>query len=108
MPWVKGQSGNANGRAKGRRVRITERFLRDLELVWREKGRDALYAAAETEPAQFAKLAQGLLPKDTNLTVTHELSNSFKAALLAAQHTISGAETVIDVTPEPADYAKPL
>src|SRR5574338_1229888 len=106
MPWVKGQSGNANGRAKGRRVRITERFLRDLELVWREKGRDALYAAAETEPAQFAKLAQGLLPKDVQHSHIHELSSSFAAAIRAAQHTISGDEAVIDVTPEPADDAK--
>ena len=111
MPWVKGQSGNANGRVKGRRVRITERFLKDLECVWRDEGEAALRKAAQEEPAQFAGIVVKLLPRDTHVSVTHELSSQFIAAIRNANlalPTTGSADTINGSAEHIADEAKPL
>ena len=107
MPWVKGQSGNPKGRHGGKREKITAAYLNDALAVWRKHGRAALEAAAIQEPAQYVAAMTRLLPKDAQLTVTHEWSDTFLRAIRAAQSTPSVGE-IVDVTPEAIPEAKLL
>jgi hypothetical protein len=92
MPWVKGQSGNPKGKHANKRERVSAAYLNDLNAVWRSHGRAALEKAAIEEPAQFAALVSRLLPKDTQVSVTHGLSEGFLAAIRNAndQRTLRG------------------
>src|SRR6516162_7397078 len=61
------------GRAKGTRNKISEAFLKDLHAEWERSGPDTLKILAKEDPASFAKLALGILPKEfsgeTGITV---------------------------------------
>src|SRR5262249_11005904 len=61
------------GRAKGTRNKISEAFLKDLHAEWERSGPDTLKILAKEDPASFAKLALGTLPKEfsgeTGITV---------------------------------------
>ena len=53
-----------SGRQKGTRNRLTESFLKDLHSEWQRSGPAVLKVLAIEDPASFAKLAQGLVPKE--------------------------------------------
>ena len=101
MPWVKGQSGNPKGKHANKRERVSAAYLNDLNAVWRSHGRAALEKAAVEEPAQFAALVSRLLPKDTQVSVTHGLSEGFLAAIRNAndQRQLRHA-TIIENVPD--------
>jgi hypothetical protein len=72
--WFKpGVSGNKNGRPRGSRSRINEKFLGALERIWDEHGEDAMAKAALGEPMQFVKMVAGLLPSkvESSLQITN-------------------------------------
>jgi hypothetical protein len=50
-----GQSGNPKGRPQGSRNKLSEDFLADLHDAWKAFGREALMAAAWTEPVSFVR-----------------------------------------------------
>ena len=107
MTWVKGQSGNPTGRT-GTRNRLTERLVKELDRDFRKNGARAIQKCREEHPEQYLAILTRLLPKDAQLTVTHELSQGFMRAIQAAQHTTSSEMPIIDVTPERVDDANPL
>jgi hypothetical protein len=83
MPFVKGVSGNPNGRPKGAKDRLSELFLRDVLADWERHGTSALKAVRESDPASYCLMIVKLLPKDTTLNV------SASQALLDALRAIS-------------------
>jgi hypothetical protein len=62
--WVKGVSGNAAGRPAGSRQRIAEKLVADIADIWETHGEAVLRHLATNEPAKFATIAYGLLPRD--------------------------------------------
>lgn len=81
MTWVKGQSGNPGGRRPGRRMKLTGKFLDDVELEWRKHGKKVLEAVRLNNPRDYmnmtAKIVMGLMPKDVdvNQSIVAELKN---------------------------------
>jgi hypothetical protein len=52
------------GRKLGTRNKLSERFLKDLHDEWERSGSDCLKILAKEDPASFAKLAVGILPRE--------------------------------------------
>ena len=63
------------GRKLGVRNKLSERFLKDLHDEWERSGSASLKILAKEDPATFAKLALGILPKEftgeSGVTVHH-------------------------------------
>jgi hypothetical protein len=72
-PWQPGQSGNPAGRPIGSRQKIAEAIIRDIAAEWERSGAGVLERMARDEPAKFAQLAAGLVPKDILLSVTQRV-----------------------------------
>jgi hypothetical protein len=53
-----------SGRKIGVRNKLSEKFLKDLHSEWERSGEAALKILAKEDPATFAKLALGVLPKE--------------------------------------------
>ena len=77
--WKPGQSGNPNGRPKGVRNAISERFLLDLSTVWNKAtkdgsttGLDVIQRVADTEPGKLLAAMVQVLPKDFQVNVTQD------------------------------------
>lgn len=111
MTFQPGHSGGGNRR--GKRDKITQAFLNDLELVWREDGAAALKAAAKDKPAEFAKMVASLLPRqveierplaDMNDDELAQLVDTIREALAAAKPPGSGAEVPAEPQP-PSDVS---
>lgn len=79
MPWVAGQTGNPNGRPKGKRDQIGRKLLTDLNRYWQKYGEKAIQDAHEHNPAKFLQIVASLLPRDATLTLN--VSNEFIEAL---------------------------
>ena len=67
--WLKGTTGNANGRPLAARQRISEKLLADLATVWEAHGESVLSRLAIEEPGKLAQIAYGLLPRDVFISV---------------------------------------
>lgn len=78
-------TGNAKGRPKGSRNKLSEEFLSDLLVEWRENGPTALKAAALEKPVEFCKMVANLLPKQ--IQIKDELSD-FTDEQLAALNAL--------------------
>jgi len=64
-----GQSGNPAGRPVASRQKIAEQLLADIKVVWEERGLAVLRTLASEDPASFARIAYGLIPRDIFLQV---------------------------------------
>ena len=65
-----GQSGNPKGRPQGSRNKLSEDFLADLHDACKAFGREALMAAAWTEPVSFVRVVASLMPRELEATIT--------------------------------------
>ena len=68
-----GESGNPAGRPLSSRHKITEAIIRDISGAWQTHGAQVLDRLAVEDPATFAKLAVGLVPKDVLLSINAKL-----------------------------------
>ena len=67
------QSGNPAGRPLGARHKITEAIIQDISGAWQTQGPQVLNRLAVEDPATFAKLAVGPVPKDVLLSINAKL-----------------------------------
>ena len=84
IPWKPGQSGNAKGRPRGSRNKLTEDFFRDLCDAWQAYGKPALMTVAWTHPLEFVRVVAQLMPKDVDVTVTNIRAERMKSSELEA------------------------
>jgi len=101
--WSKGQSGNPAGRPQSSRQRIAERLIADITDKWETHGSAVLEHLACNEPAKFAQIAYGLVPKDVFLSVAQQppgnLSPESWQALTGVLDAIQAAQIGADVQP---------
>jgi hypothetical protein len=64
-----GPSVNPKGRGMTNRQRIAESLIADLAATWQEHGQAVLQKLAIGDPAKFATIAFGLLPRDVFVQV---------------------------------------
>ena len=76
--WQPGQSGNPSGRPIGSRQKIAEAILREIAAEWERSGARVLELMARDEPAKFAQLAAGLIPREALLTVAQRLPGNLE------------------------------
>jgi hypothetical protein len=74
--WL--SSGNPQGRPLGSRHRIAEAIIRDIAAEWERSGAGVLERMARDEPAKFAQLAAGLIPREAMLTVAQRLPGNLE------------------------------
>jgi Family of unknown function (DUF5681) len=67
--WQPGESGNIAGRRPGSRQKIAEALLKDIADVWSRRGGEVLEKLANDDPAALAKIAAGLLPRESLIDV---------------------------------------
>jgi hypothetical protein len=68
--WFKpGQSGNAAGRPRGAKSKLSERFLEDLRSSWEKFGAQALERCALESPDQYCRIVAGLQPREIDIGV---------------------------------------
>ena len=68
--WKPGQSGNPKGRPKGARVKLADRFLKDLQADWKVNGKDVIQKVREKHPDQYLKIVASIVPKDYRVDVS--------------------------------------
>jgi hypothetical protein len=95
--WLPGQSGNALGRPKGARNRLSEHFLTTFGQDFEQHGIEVIERVRSERPHDYLKIAVTLLPKQAELE-THtrprelcELSNTELMDLL-----LEGTDKVVD------------
>jgi hypothetical protein len=70
--WKPGVSGNPKGRGLTNRQKIAEKLISDIADKWETHGAAVLEHLATNEPAKFAAIAFGLVPKDVFLSVAQQ------------------------------------
>ena len=96
--WTPGVSGNPQGRpvGVGARNAFTTDFLRDLQDVWRECGKDTMLHTAKNQPDAFFATCARLLPKDVQLSIEQQFPGGLTpddiAILRAIKEAIPGAD----------------
>lgn len=76
MSFVKGQSGNPEGRSKGTPNKLTKTVREKVLNVFNELQEDpktCLLAWAKEEPTEFYKIASKLIPTELNATITEKI-----------------------------------
>ena len=68
--WQKGVSGNPRGRPVASRQKLAEGMITDLAELWAEGGAAVLRNLMVNEPANFAQLAFGTLPREALISVS--------------------------------------
>lgn len=65
--WAKGETGNPAGRPPGARVKLTQRFVEDLQRDWVQHGPAVIEALRETNPAAYVGAILALVPKELKI-----------------------------------------
>ena len=76
--WKPGESGNPSGRPLGSKQKIAEAIIRDISTAWQTHGATVLDRMATEEPAKFAQLAAGLIPRDLSVTLSARLPGNLE------------------------------
>jgi hypothetical protein len=84
MRFVKGMSGNPNGKPIGARNKLKEAFWVDFCEAWRTHGQAALSIVAQEDPSTFVKVAASIMPKETELTMRELSARDLSDDALAA------------------------
>jgi len=71
---------NPAGKPLGSRRKIAEAIVRDFSDAWQKHGNTVLDNMALSEPAKFAQLAAGLIPKEFALTIGSRLPGNLESA----------------------------
>lgn len=66
-----GQIANPNGRPKGARSKLGEKFIEDLLASWEEKGPEAIAKVIADKPEQYLKVIASILPRDLNVNINN-------------------------------------
>jgi hypothetical protein len=77
MGYVRGDSKTA----KTSRLRLSTKFLNDLEAHYNEIGHTAIKMVFQERPAEYLKFIANLLPKEIDLTVDNQLADITDAEL---------------------------
>jgi hypothetical protein len=103
--FLKGYS--RGGRPLGSRNKLSESFLHDLHQEWQRCGPTVLEKVAKTDPAAFAKLVAGVLPRELDQTLNlnvglfQEIRDFSEAFKLARQ--VIGADAPLLIENEPTE-----
>lgn len=65
--FVKGVSGNPEGKKSGTRNKLSLDFIKKLSEDFDKHGKAAIEKMREEEPGQYVKVVASLVPKDINL-----------------------------------------
>jgi hypothetical protein len=84
MRFVKGQSGNPNGKPLGSRNKLKEAFWADFCDAWKTHGQAALSLVAQEDPSTFVKVAASIMPKETELSMREVSARDLSDDALAA------------------------
>jgi hypothetical protein len=84
MRFVKGISGNPNGKPLGSRNKLKEAFWIDFCGAWETHGPAALAIVAKDDPSTFVKVAASIMPKETELTMREVFAKDLSDDALAA------------------------
>lgn len=81
LKWKPGQSGNPDGRPKGARSILSERFIaalaRDFEKACEEDeslGEAAIAAMRAAKPNEYARMVASIIPKEIDANIKGDLS----------------------------------
>jgi hypothetical protein len=77
MGYVRGDSKTA----KNSRLRLSQKFLSDLEEHYNKIGHRAIEVVFQERPAEYLKFVANLLPKEIELTVDNQLAETTDAEL---------------------------
>ena len=69
MAWEKGQSGNAAGRPKGSRARLSEAFVNDVQEDWKLHGIATLQRVRQDDPSTYLRVVASILPKEIEVEI---------------------------------------
>ena len=92
-----GQSGNPNGRPKGSRNKLGEKFLAALCDDFEENGVDAIQRVREESPAVYVKICASIIPKQMQGEVNdlrYLTDEQLDIRLAAAQERLAELDTV--------------
>jgi hypothetical protein len=107
--FAKGNS--IGGRPLGSRNRLSERFLNDLQTVWKKSGRSALERVAKENPETLVKVVANLMPRHLIAQASLDVSlfaetKTFVEAFRVAQDYLGAAEpAMIELNGEDATDA---
>jgi hypothetical protein len=116
--WKPGQVPNPKGRTMGARQKLTEKFITDLAANYDRDGMRAIERVAEENPVAYLQIICRLLPKDTHLTISTDLSSALPQdqlkriaeAWMLSQHddSVLEGESVVTSDPEQASLPEPV
>lgn len=75
MVFQPGQTGNPNGRPKGSRQKLTERFVDRLQADFYVHGVEAIKKARKQNPLGYLQIIASLMPKELKLDATFEIGS---------------------------------
>ena len=67
MTFVKGQSGNPNGRPAGSKNKISEKFISAITADFEKHGETVIEQVRCEKPENYLKIVADLVPKDYNI-----------------------------------------
>src|SRR5450759_3195305 len=74
-PFKPGESGNPDGRPKGARSKLSERFLAELLADFEVHGADAIVKTREADPAAYIRVIASLLPREIKAEALADLTD---------------------------------